>query len=61
MIGLAVPSLRRSVRNVGDARHGVLQLLEGTSLFLYLVLDRGTGNLGMARHRLSAIRVAFVA
>lgn len=44
-----------------DVEHHVIQLLEGTSLFVYLVLDKGTGNLGMARHRLAAIRSAFTA
>ncbi len=35
-------------------------LLQCTSLFLYVALDRARGNLGMARHRLKTIQTALV-
>jgi hypothetical protein len=43
-----------------DGQYHLIRLLQGTSLFLYVALDRARGNLGMARHRLKAIQGALV-
>lgn len=43
------------IRLIGDTGRG-----NGPSLFLYLVLDRGRANLGMARHQLKRIETDLV-
>jgi hypothetical protein len=38
-----------------DQIHLIRPLRRGASLFLYLAIDKATGNLGVARHRLQLL------
>jgi len=43
-----------------DDQYHLIRLLGGTTLFLYIAIQRQRGNLGMARHRLKTIETNLV-
>ncbi|MCA9554930.1 MAG: hypothetical protein KC933_33175 [Myxococcales bacterium] len=43
-----------------EDQYHLIRMLGGTTLFLYIAINRGRGNLGMARHRLKTIETNLV-
>ncbi|MDE0421107.1 MAG: hypothetical protein OXK76_09535 [Gammaproteobacteria bacterium] len=45
---------------LGEQYHLIRPLEKHSSMFLYLAIDRGQGNLGLSRHQLRAIEAELV-